>query len=289
MIRGDVQPAMNDDKTASNKLVVVVFCRDRPSYLRETLRSIQGQEYQEFDIIISDNSRMDENARLNQAAVGEYSFPGATSYVRQTGALTMCGHFFKVRDYLSSAYRYLAIHNDDDVWMPAHLSTAMARFAANPRCVLTVANAYIVDGDGKSMEQTLNDQDFVPPAGQTAQLGFWLKSWYGAYPGYVLSLDFAKTLPVIDNQQIDVWMAIWASITNNPISYITTPTFYYRRHATQMTLLGQNIGVDRHRLRCWMAGHYFLRVSRIYPLFFVKLLKSRFWLWQNRDQIRAGK
>jgi glycosyltransferase involved in cell wall biosynthesis len=268
------------------KIAVVVFCRDRPSYLRETLQSVSKQEYRDFDVIVSDNSSEAANASLNEAIAQEELRGMRAVYRRQSGKLTMCGHFFSVIPSLANQYGAIAIHNDDDVWMPAHLSKAVAALRGNSSTLLSIANAVVIDSEGREIAPLFCSK--APPAGESRskQLAFWVKSFWGTYPGYVVRSELLQTLPRVETQQLDGWIAWWCLASGSDINYIKEPTFRYRRHADQITNRGQSVLADKHRLRIDAFRRYGWKFSKVYPGFPLKVLKSALWRIAMKNRIK---
>ncbi len=268
------------------KIAVVVFCRDRPSYLRETLQSVSKQEYRDFDVIVSDNSSEAANASLNEAIAQQELRGIRAAYRRQSGKLTMCGHFFSVIPALANQYSAVAIHNDDDVWMPAHLSKAVAGLRGNSLASLSIANATVIDSEGREIAPLFCSK--APPVGESRsrQLAFWIRSFWGTYPGYVVRSELLQTLPRVENQQLDGWIAWWCLASGNEIHYIVEPTFSYRQHLGQITNEGQSILADKHKLRLNTLRRYGWKFTRAYPAFPLKAAKSAAWLLFMRHRIK---
>ncbi|MVM38071.1 glycosyltransferase [Spirosoma sp. HMF3257] len=270
-------------KKKHKKLLIIVFCRDRSRFIEQCFLSIKDQTLSknEYDILISDNSFSDQEASKNHDLAVKV-LNNKFEYIRQSGQLSMCEHVFKVfASVKEDSYPFVAIHNDDDIWMNNHLLEAMSYLVEHSNFGCTLSNGEVIDSDGHKKGYTTNPTDWRVPSSINDKLKFWLTSWYGNFPSIVIRTSLLKTMPVVENQHIDTWMVLWSLAEGQDVKCFTTPTYLYRKHESSMTQLGPKMVGDRHKLRIWIGRHYFLKFFQKCPSFLLKYIKSMLYKIKN--------
>jgi len=258
-------------------VTVLLFARNRPHYLDETLRSIETQTYCRWRLLLSDNSSDEVAARENARILDEFRVRNpahAIAYVRRSGRLSVMEHF---RTALSEVQTpFVAVHNDDDIWLPHHLQRSMDWLTAGDDHGMTASDAFIIDSEGRRTGSRLN---WTRAPGEQDYDG-WLTIWcsnahshFGNWPGFVLRTSIVQALPAVDNVLTDVFAAIWYIMQGYRIRGFDEPTYLYRRHMASVT--GTNhLVIERHRLLVWLARHYLLPLTRRHGRFPLVALKS---------------
>lgn len=133
--------------TAGPRVTVGLPVHQGERYLGEAIRSILGQTWEDFELVVSDNASTDRTREivLDHAAgdprirfVGQAENLGASANHRIVFALAR-GEYFK-----------WAAH--DDALEPGYLARCVAALEADPSVVLAHARARFVDAEGRPLE-----------------------------------------------------------------------------------------------------------------------------------------
>ena len=115
---------------------VYILTYNRPEYLLESLDSVLKQDYEDFTVVVSDNSTNDETEQL----LREKSIP-RFSYVRRNPSIPPLAHFNVVLSEVTSEY-FMMFH-DDDIMAPDCLATLSTRLDNNTDLAAVGGNASI--------------------------------------------------------------------------------------------------------------------------------------------------
>ncbi len=132
-------------------------------HLAEALTSLLGQEYGDFELIISDNASTDATEEICR------TFAGRDRRVQYHRQATNCGAAANYnRVFELSLGRYFKWATHDDVCAPAYLRRCMEAISANPgRAVLCYGKTILIDGSGaviRPYEDHLDIRDARPAA-----------------------------------------------------------------------------------------------------------------------------
>jgi len=118
-----------------NKIQVFIATYNRPKLLKETLQSVLQQDYENYDIIISDNSNNDETEYLINKLNNKRLY-----YIKRNPSLSPINHFNAILQNVTA--EFFMIFHDDDLMLPNMLSTLMNHFEDN--VVAVGANALLM-------------------------------------------------------------------------------------------------------------------------------------------------
>lgn len=263
--------------TVETPVTILLFARNRPHYLPQTLQSIADQTYRNWRLVLSDNSSDEALAQQNAELLREFhrNHPNhEVLYVRRTGQWTVMEHFQLAVGEVETPL--VACHNDDDLWLPHHVEQAVAWLSQGEDYVLTLSDAHIIDTEGKRTGARLN---WMKAPGETA-FGDWLHIWFsnanshfGNFPGMAFRTRVIQQLPRIDNVLNDAFCAIWCTMHGYRVKGFETPSYFYRVHKATVTGTTPLV-VERHRLLVWLARNYFLTLTRKKATFPLIALKS---------------
>ena len=273
---------------AKSSIAVVLLCRDRPHYLEAALQSVMDQSLVDFVVTVSDNSSDPNAAWANQGYVERFSRHGKVGYVRRSGSLSMCEHCYSALNEARGRAEFVALHNDDDIWLAHHLQSARAALEGSSSVGMFVPNAFIIDASGQRTGETISSYESPEELSQSAQLAFWSKSAWGAFPGFVIRSAAIPKIPFYESQMVDIWLALWVLAQDYQIRYHPEPTLLYRRHPQQITETGQTLIVDRHRMRMHMGLRHAGTFLPRYPGLLAKMVKSALGLLLLRKAIKAN-
>lgn len=162
-------------------------------YLREAIDALLAQEYENFELIISDNASEDET----EAICREYAARDArVRYLRAERNMGAPWNFSRVFELSGGKYFMWAAF--DDLRHPLYLKKCVAALEANPRAALCCTDLHVIDEEGREVDDA-NHVHGIRPVGATpierslalARAIFWTDI-YGLMPRRVL----AETWPL---------------------------------------------------------------------------------------------
>lgn len=125
----------------SNPIVsIIIPTYKRPQYLEETLVSIMEQTYQDFEVLVIDDGTPNyENeavcARFDKVKYFKIKNSGGPAMPRNVGILKATG-------------KYIALVDDDDIWLPKKLEIQVAILDENPNFGLVHSCCEVIDENG---------------------------------------------------------------------------------------------------------------------------------------------
>ena len=122
--------------------VSVLIPAYRPTYLAQTIASVLAQSFEDFELVVSDDSLGGEV----ESVVRRFSDP-RLRYVRTEGGLGAAGNIAAL--WGEARHDYLQFVFDDDVLLPHALVTLVAEAQRKPGRSFYFANRYIIDALGR--------------------------------------------------------------------------------------------------------------------------------------------
>lgn len=132
-------------------------------YLARSLDSLLAQDYQNFELVISDNASTDATGSIARAYAERYE---RIRYVRQPSNLGAAANFTFVLAAASGPYFMWA--SDHDLWDPGFISRCVAALEANPAAVLAYPQTMLIDESDAPIEE-MDDQIDVEQASALAR------------------------------------------------------------------------------------------------------------------------
>lgn len=122
---------------------VIIPAYKAAQYIAETLRSVQAQTHENWEIWVIDDGSPDDLGAIVQTFCAQ---DPRIHYHRQANAGVS-----KARNqgYQLAKGEYLAFLDADDVWLPDNLSTKLERFGQDPDFGLVHSDAAVIDQDSK--------------------------------------------------------------------------------------------------------------------------------------------
>jgi glycosyltransferase involved in cell wall biosynthesis len=125
------------------KVSILLTCYNHLKYISVALESIRAQTFQDFEVIALDDGSTD----------GTREWLAAQTGLRVVFNEQNLGTYGTLNKGLSLANgEYIAVFNDDDVWMPTKLEKQVALLDANPQVALVHTEGEFIDGEGKVFE-----------------------------------------------------------------------------------------------------------------------------------------
>lgn len=125
------------------KVTILLTCYNHVKYIPVALESIRSQTFTDYDIIALDDGSTDGTREWLSEQTG-------IKVVFNEQNLGTYGTLNKGLDMATG--EYVAVFNDDDVWMPTKLEKQVALLDNNPRVGLVHTEGEFIDGEGKVFE-----------------------------------------------------------------------------------------------------------------------------------------
>jgi len=116
-------------------------------YIRQALDSVLAQDYEHFELIISDNASRDGTAEICQEYAARDTRVRYSCNLTNVGAVDNFNRAFEL-----ARGQYFAWLAHDDAWEPTFLTQCLSAFARYPSAVLCFPRVQLIDEDGQALE-----------------------------------------------------------------------------------------------------------------------------------------
>ncbi len=167
-----------------------VYLRNEGRFIRQSLESLQAQDYENLEIIISDNCSTDDTETIcRELGAGDER----VNYERQESNIGATANFIRVLDRATGAYFMWA--SGHDLWAPDLVSKCVAALDVHPGAALAYASSTWIDADGAALDK---ESGWYDTRGMDAIGRFFMAFWGNLHP--VLGLirtEYLRDLPKI--------------------------------------------------------------------------------------------
>ncbi len=233
-------------------VTAVIATYRRGEYLRHAIGSALAQTRVDLEILVSDD---DDDPKVRRLV--ESFDDSRIRYRSNPSRLGPAGNHWAAM--LDARGRYVAILNDDDLWRPDWLATAVPVLDSKPDVVLVFCDHDIIDPAGRSLPA---EADHSTQRWGRDKLSQGL---YRPFPDLVarqsipLGMGCLFRRDAIDltalpevGHAFDLWLAFALCRTGGGASYITDRMVAYRVHPGQITATRDEVW-RRGALACWQA------------------------------------
>ncbi len=134
---------MTDTNAADAPLVTVtVTTYNRAGMVIEALDSVFAQTYPNFEVVVVDDGSTDDTRRVIQERYGD-----RLTYIYQENQGPAVARNTSVR---AARGEYIALMDDDDLWLPTKLEKQMAALEEHPDCALAYCACLQASADGQN-------------------------------------------------------------------------------------------------------------------------------------------
>lgn len=194
------------------------------TFLRQTLDSLLAQDYENFELIISDNASTDGTAAICR----EYAARDRRIRFYQNGR--NLGPVFNFRRVFDLARgRYFMWAGDHDLWHPGFISSCLEVLEKDPEVVLAYTHTLLIDNNGNTLEMMPDQLDTrgLNPLDRFKkiiwELGF-CNMFYGLFRADVLKkISFPRRVAIGGDNVILADLSLHGAIAQIP-----APLFYRR-------------------------------------------------------------
>lgn len=145
-----ISEASQKIETVSHKPLVSIMIPtyNRPELFEETLKSALSQTYENFEVIVCDNSTDERTATL----IEKYKGDERLRYYRNREAKTKADNFRPFENLARG--QFLQWCMDDDILLPQKLEKMIAVFEAHPEITLVTSQRSVINAKGELIELT---------------------------------------------------------------------------------------------------------------------------------------
>jgi glycosyltransferase involved in cell wall biosynthesis len=208
--------------TMENKnptVAVVVATYNGATYLHQQLESIVQQTYKPSQIIIVDDASVDDTLRVANTFAAHHPEVMVAQNETRLGYIKN----FEKGMLLANA-SYVALSDQDDIWMPHKLETLLANIGDQ---MLAYSDSELIDANGQLLNQKMSSIK--------NQLAYHTPIMYaiGAWaPGHAMLfkkelIDKAAPFPALVTH--DFWLGFVATCYSRVV-YVNEPLVHYRQH-----------------------------------------------------------
>lgn len=210
---------------------IFLLSYNRPVFIQEAIHSILAQDYNDFELIISENTPDDSVVKC----IHPYLTDPRVRLIKRTPSLTSLEHFNAILKECNK-YNYVMLFHDDDILIPTALSKMMQKLESCPTLTAAAANALII----KNTEPTNrllspNITKDVKIRSQSELINRYILKSLGHPPfsAYIYRAKFLKNIELDTahgGKYSDVSFLI-KLIKNGPFIWIAEPLINYRQHS----------------------------------------------------------
>lgn len=269
------------DRKAEPLVSVILTVYNRLAFFDDALRSVEAQTFQDYEIIVADDSGC--------GAARAASLASNDPRVRYTANPASVGVALSLRAALAEARgKYIAILNDDDLWEPSFLARLVPPLDADPHRVLAFCDHAIMGVDGRIDEAASrrNSERFgrsrLPEGDIADPMGFVLRE-----NGVPLAMGTLFRAAALSPERLvpdvagayDLWISSLMAASGGAFYYVPTRLTRYRVHPEMETARR-----DPEKTRCLA---FIARALLAEPAFAAK--RDYLSRWLASLTVRAGR
>lgn len=232
----------------SAKVAILLSSYNGADYIEEQIESILKQDYTDFDLIIRDDGSTDNTISIIKKILNEHD----NVILIKGNNIGLVKSFFYLLEYAyTKKYDYYAFSDQDDVWLPDKISTAITKLQKcnnSTTPLLYSCTSSLVDRNLRSVGKTTEKQN--------KKITFFNTAIQNICPGHnqVLNKKLVQVL-ISANQNLekiysqDLWISNAAAVTGK-ILFDNTYHTLYRMHGNNELGYGKgNLGRLRGHLK----------------------------------------
>ena len=212
------------------KLGLYLLSYKRPVFFKEALDSLLKQDYDDYEIIVSENSP-DESVI---SVLNDYLPHPKIKVIRRTPSLASLDHFNTIIRNCSD-YKYVMLFHDDDILLPAAAKDITSKLDQNPDAVAVACNAFIIKNT--TVTELLlcprMKQDYTISSQIQLMRRYFLRRLdHPPFPSYVYRTHFIKslTLETKDGGKYSDAAFLIKLIQSGKFIWLHQPLMHYRIH-----------------------------------------------------------
>ncbi len=280
--------ALESDFSATPAVSVVIATYNRARFLPETIDSVLGQRFRDFELIVVDDGSTDETQQVLKP------YGDRVRYFYQENSGPSAARNLGVRH---ARGEWIAIQDSDDLSAPDHLESLFAFAEKNPDCGMVFANGAYLGGPEHNRETIIPKDKSRRLAQQGVRLLDLFEKSIVRLQAALLSKTCLETIGGHDESlricmDLDLAFRIFMRY---PVAYLDKVVFLYRKHEgnigrNQDLRLLENIRVIEKLVREFpQAGEELgtRRIAQRTAYRYYRLAKGR-WKAGDRDGAREA-
>lgn len=225
------------------------------SYIRQALKSLLAQDYEHFELIISDNASTDQTGEICR----EYAAHNPrVVYYRNDENMGAAWNFKRVLELAKGKYFMWAAH--DDLWDINYLKECIYILQVNLEAVLCCASLHFIDADGNTINKEHPNLDTIGMnLRQRVKALINQRGWFAIYS--VIRTNILRQTNVANNVWgNDVILQLELLLHGN-FARTTETQFHYR--LVNKTAKDYDISIDPSRRANYLIAPYTQMVTNM--------------------------
>lgn len=130
----------------SPAVTLALFSYNQESYIREAVEGALAQDYENLEIILSDDCSSDGTFSIVQSIIDDYKGPHKVILNKNSENRGLSTHFNKVMEMASG--KIIVLAGGDDISLPDRVSKTVDAFNKHPNVMLVSFTDHLIDGEG---------------------------------------------------------------------------------------------------------------------------------------------
>jgi len=173
------------------KASIIIPTHNRSKFLEEAVRSVLAQTYQDFEIIIIDDASTDNTSEIISQKFATDIKNGRIRYVRNEKQMERS--FSRNVGMDISRGEYIALLDDDDIWLPFHLETLVDFLDINKSVFLVFSNFINYSMEGL-MERAWSSKNYLETGFGDRYRKKFIASTFGCTPSSLFRREVFERL-----------------------------------------------------------------------------------------------
>jgi glycosyltransferase involved in cell wall biosynthesis len=228
------------------RVSILLTCYNHARYLGPCLEGVRSQTFRDFELLVLDDGSTDGTREILAGLEGE-----ATVFLSERNL----GTYGILNQGLRTARgEFVAVLNDDDVWLPRKLEAQVALMDSEPQVGLVHTDGAFIDGDGRRIEGSPLGFSFPRTRTGDVLLDLCYANKIIASAALVRRECF-EALGGFDESYFGSgdWH-MWLRVAERwQVGYVDEPLTLYRVHGENASHKLERIWRDDERLRTWLA------------------------------------
>ena len=170
------------------KVQIYILTHNRPDTFARALKSVETQDFDDFEIVVSDNSSNDDTLKLFYSM----EHPCNVRYIRRDKEYPPFDHFTLCRSEITADY-YMLFHDDDEM-CPNMIRILYNTIIEKNNIVAVGSNAYIVKNGNLKRRCFLNMRNNLNLFSTRDIIIQYIKRQIVPYPSYMYNTALSKEL-----------------------------------------------------------------------------------------------
>lgn len=222
---------MNSIDACPPLVSLAILTYNQRNFVIDAIKGALAQDYENLEIIVSDDCSTDDTYALVESFVKSYTGPHKLILNRTSSNKCILGHFFDVVDLANG--RLLLLSAGDDISYPERVGETVSIWQRESAVGL-YSNYDLIDQSGSIIERNFSPNASGPGVDKIFGKPLYYEM-HGASSAY--DLEFVRSLPRPDGRFFfeDSFMTFMIKLHGEKISKIDKPLVAYRSHGASLS------------------------------------------------------